>query len=278
MNEQTISAVMLATNPTRGLTDNTLEELFPLSLLTARIYEGVADDSVTVAASTRVPLWRRAPALVTASAAAVGLVVAGIISVTGPATNFVISGVALSPPVSALTPRPLYTPSPTKVEGGSLALTNAKPPRPTVPVCRFGQIRETLHLHTVNGVTTFGWRGSVTFENRGTACYLRRTWVGLTLVAGAAHRVLESSITPVVAWGGYVVLDHSKIARAPIAIYAGGPRSGNSCQPQVADGVVILSLYQHWPSEFFALPSRLRVCQSDPTVSIAGGLLVKEAS
>jgi hypothetical protein len=278
MNEETISAVMLATNPTRGLTDNTLEELFPLSLLTARIYEGVADDVVTVGAITRVPLWRRASALVMASAAAVGLVVAGIISVTGPTTNFVISGVALPPQLAAPTPRPLYTPSPTKIEGGSLALTNAKPPRPTVPVCRSGQIRETLQLHTVNGVTTFGWRGSVTFENQGTACYLRRTWVSLTLVAGAAHRVLESSVTLEDTGEGYVVLDHSKIARAPIVIYAGGPRSGNSCQPQVADGVVILSLYQHWPSEFFALPSRLRVCLSDPTVSIAGGLLVKEAS
>jgi hypothetical protein len=278
MNEEIISAVMLATNPTRGLTDNTLEELFPMSLLTIRIYESVAADAGTVVAITRVPLWRRASALVTASAAAAGLVIAGIISVTGPATNFVISGVALSPRVSALTPRPLYTPDQTTVLYGPAALTIVQSPHPTVAVCRNGQIHETLQLHAVNGVTTFGWRGSVAIENQGAACYVRRTWVGVTLVAGAAHRVLKSSVTPAVALGGYLVLDHSQAARAPIVIYAGGPRSGNSCQHRVADGVVILSLYQHWPSEYFVLPAKLGVCKSDQTVSIAGGLLVKEVA
>ena len=278
MNEETISAVMLASNPTRGLTDHTLDELFPLSLLTARIYESVADDFATVAAITRVPLWRRASALMTASAAAAGLVVAGIISVSGSPTSFAIAGVALPPQLSAqsLSPRLPTTQQP--VSGPTVQAGVVELP-PSVPVCRPGQMRETLQLHSVNGVTTFGWRGTVSFENQGSTCYVRRTWVVVMAVAGATHRVVETSVQPSsVLSGGYFVLGRFQSVRAPMTIYAGGPRSSNSCEPKVVDGVVVPSLFRHWPSEFFALPARLRVCPNNPPPSIVGGFLVKERS
>lgn len=276
MKEETFIAVMSSTDPARDLTDDVLEEFLPKSHLAARINERIAEETVRMITAEKMPLWRRVPVLVTSCAVATSLVVAGVMTFASSASSFVISGVALPPKIPIHSAPPTNSPSHPVSIFGSTFRTGSAVPVPKVPACRSGQVSETLHLQTVDNLSSYGWQGWVTIENHGAPCFLRRTWVGLALVAGKSHRLLEATTTPPSPLSGFVILATAQTAVAPLALYVDGPNTLNICHEQVANGVVVPSLYKYWPSEFFSLPSELHVCLTDPTATIAGGLLVKE--
>ena len=95
MNEDLLRAMMGDVDPARDLTDETLDELVPRDHLMAKIMTGIGSD-VAQRQAVRVPIWRRVPAIVGASTAAMALAIAGAVSLFGSAP-LVIQGTALGP-------------------------------------------------------------------------------------------------------------------------------------------------------------------------------------
>ncbi len=79
MNENLFRNAMAGIDPARDLTDETLDELVPHERLMSTIMTGVGN-VVSEPRTVRIPAWRRWPALVGASAAAVALAMAGAVT------------------------------------------------------------------------------------------------------------------------------------------------------------------------------------------------------
>jgi len=79
VNEDLLSNVMAGIDPARDLTDETLENLIPHARLVSKITSGI-NSALPEARTVRTPVWRRAQALVGASAVALALAVTGAVS------------------------------------------------------------------------------------------------------------------------------------------------------------------------------------------------------
>ena len=101
MNEDLLKSVMAGIDPARDLTDETLDSLVPHEQLMSKITAGIGSSAPALRAA-RVPVWRRMPALVGASAAALTLAIAGAVTLFSSAP-LVIQGTALGPSKSAQT-------------------------------------------------------------------------------------------------------------------------------------------------------------------------------
>ncbi len=79
MKEDLVGNVMAGIDPARDLTDETLDDLVPHEQLMSKIKAGIGG-AVPEPRTVRTPAWRRWPALVGASAAAVALATAGAVT------------------------------------------------------------------------------------------------------------------------------------------------------------------------------------------------------
>ncbi len=95
MNEDLLQKVMGDIDPARGLTDEALDDLVRQEHLMSKITAGIGD-AIPVPRTVRTPAWRRRPALVGASAAAVTLAIAGAATLFG-STSVVVQNTAVGP-------------------------------------------------------------------------------------------------------------------------------------------------------------------------------------
>jgi hypothetical protein len=95
MNEDLLSNVMAGIDLARDLTDETLDSLVPHEQLMSKITAGIGG-AVPEPRTVRIPVWRRMPALVGASAAAATIAIAGAVTLFSSAP-LVIQSTAVGP-------------------------------------------------------------------------------------------------------------------------------------------------------------------------------------
>ena len=95
MNEDLLQIVMGDIDPARGLTDEALDDLVRQEHLMSKIAAGIGD-AVPEPRTVRTPTWRRGPALVGASAAAITLAIAGAVTLFNSAP-VVVQNTAVGP-------------------------------------------------------------------------------------------------------------------------------------------------------------------------------------
>jgi hypothetical protein len=273
MNEETLANVMRAIDPARDLSDEALAELFPHDRLMEKIHAGIELGVPERRHVVSTPIWRRVPALIGSSVAASAVAIVAVVSWLGSST---VTWQTLSP-VHGL---PTYqhgtlkggtTYSPTV--NGRVTFTRGGA---TVVPCQASALDETLvfprSLHTLKN----GFQGRIRFVNRGPACYLRETLVGIEAVSGPSHSIVSSSAAPSVAYSGIIRLAHGRAASASVSVAPAIELGLHACVPKSANGLVLLPMFAGWPSTYFALPNATPVCTSGHLVNIAGGLLAKE--
>ena len=271
MNDETVAHVMQAIDPARDLSDEMLTQLFPLDRLMGKIHAGiepVVPEHSYGRSSTR---WRRVPARLGGGLAATAAGIAAIIWLLGSSPSTLqmlrpVEGVSTfhqGPATDGTTYR--------SAPNGGVTLTGAGARVP----CRAQALDVTLlfphSLHTLSR----GFQGRFRFVNRGRACYLRETYVGVNAVIGGSHRIVSSSAAPAVALSGIIQLIHGGAATAWVSVESPAKPGLPACDPRKANGLVLLPLYPGWPSTYFALPSATPVCTSGHLVNIAGGPLGK---
>jgi hypothetical protein len=274
MNEETLALLMQAIDPARDLTDETLAELFTHEHLMERVDARIAEDAPTPIKVPRIPVWQRVPTLIGTSAAAVVLVITGVVTLTGTPATFAIAGVAI--PVHTMT----NTLAPRlPVSGGLYAaqgvVTVTGAPM-EVPVCVPSRIRETMNLNPIHAVMEIGYRGTLVVQNLGDTCYMRKTYVGLEAVTGPKRRIVASSVTPSIAFGSVFVVRRGEALNTSITVFSTSRPGAIGCRPSFAEGVVVTSLYQGWPADYFRLPSQLPVYACQNWFALAGGPLVRQ--
>ena len=273
MNEETLAQVMHAIDPARDLSDEALAELFLHDRLMEKIHAGIEQVVPERRHVVSTPIWRRVPALIGTSVSVSVVAIVAIVSLLSSAP----SGLQALSPVHGL---PTYehrsavggtTYSPTV--NGRVTLTSAGV---AIVPCQPSVLDETLifkrSLHTLNN----GFQGRIRFVNRGPACYLRETFVGVEAVSGPSYSIVSSSATPTVAYSGVIRLAHGRAATASVSVASSIEPGLPACIPKGANGLVLLPMFVRWPSTYFALPSATPVCTSGHLVNIAGGLLAKE--
>ena len=112
MNDELFQTMMESMDPARDLSDETLNELLPHDQLMAKITAGIAAGPLKPVHVKPTPVWRRVPALVGASAAALALAIAGAATLLG-SSPALLQGTGtgtkttLPSPVLKVAPQPL---------------------------------------------------------------------------------------------------------------------------------------------------------------------------
>ena len=274
MNEETLALVMQAIDPARDLTDETLAELFTHEHLMERINARIAEDAPAPIKVPAIPVWRRVPTLIGSSAAAIALVIMGVVTLSGTPATFAIAGVAM--PVRTMT----NTLAPRLPGSGGLyaalgVVTVTGAPM-EVPVCGPSRVHETMNLRPIRAVMEIGYRGTLVVQNLGDTCYMRKTYVGLEAVTGPKRKIVASSVIPSIAFGSVFVVRRGEALKTSITVFSTSRPGTIGCRLSFAEGVVVPSLYQGWPADYFRLPSRLPVYACQNWFALIGGPLVRQ--
>ncbi len=264
MNDDSIDTTISALDPARHLSDDSIDELYPLERLESRIADSLGQaetDSFTV---RRVPARRRP--LILASAAA---------SVVALATAFTL----LSLPAGQLaathnltneTGRTIIGQS-TGVSNDNVAQTaniySAVIPAHE-PWCRSAQISISLTDVRSSASPGSGWSGTFWFRNKGATCEMPRSDIELQPVTGSKwHDIGPGSPSDFVARSGFQLHSgstaYANASIGPTDARAPEHSSGSIakyCSARNATGLILTGYMFHWPNEYFKIGRPVSVC------------------
>ncbi len=223
---------------------------------------------MTDGAKKPTPVWRRVPALVGASAAALAIAVAGAATLLGSSPALLQGTGTGTKTTTSLGASSLVVPSTTKVSGSGITVTGTGI---ILKNCSPSQISEWMVTSSGPYVATRDFTGRVIYENTGRACTLARTYIGVQAVAGTNRVAIgRGSVTPTVAILGKLTLQRGQTAAA--SFFIGSTTSSSfrkllkthdgTCVAKFANAIKVFGLYSGWPVKYFALPERLLVCTS----------------
>ena len=259
-----------ALDPTRALSDEAIDELFPNKQLVKRIEERRNTSFLTSSPPRR---ERRRIATTSLVAVAASAVVFTFVSLSTTAvTRAVAKGVVIyGTPTSHRA-----GPSPTFGDFVTYGSTNQ-----SVRWCSQRQLSVSLRTSDRLLSASSGWSGTFWIQNTGALCQIPNVDVGVQAVDVHKIAIGSGSVSDVVARRPMRIA-HDQWAEASVSVSPTdsasplGPTDrtiGQYCHARISRGLILSGFRKGWFDRYFALPAPIEVC-TRALVNVAGSTLM----
>ena len=264
MNDDQLDVNLGAIDPASGLSDDSLNHLYPSERLEARIALGVEQPASVPPAAKQSRARRLA---VTVGAVVILLAIGGTAYSWQSVPSRHIHAVRSSPHEFGRVTYGVFTGSvATSTQSASPVLS------PTFgglrPYCRSGQIKISLTDLLSHVSSNSGWTGTFWFRNVGVACVMPSWSIQIQPVTGVKGSTVGiESVSDLVARspfelpaGAYAYANASLGSiDAPAPLHRRGSIA-QYCSAKRATGLILVGYELHWPNEYFSLGRPVSVC------------------